>query len=71
MTIPVVPRPSRPELLTVSETAELLRVSEESVRRKVRCGDLPAYHLGAKGSPIRIPRAGLVAWLRESGEQRP
>jgi excisionase family DNA binding protein len=66
MTTPVASKPARPELLTVGETAELLRCSEESVRRKVRSGELPAYHLGPPGSAIRVPRAELVAWLRGS-----
>jgi excisionase family DNA binding protein len=51
------------ELLTISETAELLRCSEESIRRKVRSGELPAVQLGPPGSAIRIPRAALEAWL--------
>jgi excisionase family DNA binding protein len=67
MTTPVASKPARPELLTVSETAALLRVSEETVRRRIREGSLPAYHLGAPGSAIRVPRAQLVAWLRGTG----
>ena len=65
MTAPVAS--PRPELLTVSEVALLLRCSEESVRRKIRRGGLPAFHLGARGSAIRIPRHQLVEWLRGTG----
>jgi excisionase family DNA binding protein len=67
MTTPVA---SRPELLTVGEVAQLLRCSEETVRRRIREGSLPAYHLGAPGSAIRIPRAELLRWLRGT-EDRP
>lgn len=47
------------ELLTVREVAELLRVSPETVRRRVRAGDLPACKLSQRA--IRIRRADLDA----------
>jgi excisionase family DNA binding protein len=51
------------EYLTIQEVAEELRCSEPTVRRRIRDGDLPAVRLGGAGSPVRIPRAGLTAWL--------
>ena len=71
MPAPVATNPDRPELLTVSEVALLLRCSDENVRRKIRSGQLPGFHVGSPGSAIRIPRAELVAWLRGSWGPRP
>jgi excisionase family DNA binding protein len=51
------------EMLTVAEVAERLRCSEPTVRRRIRAGEIPAVRLGAPGSAVRIPRAGLEAWL--------
>lgn len=47
------------ELLTVREAADILRVSEESVRRQVRAGKLPAVRTTAEGR-MRIPRSALT-----------
>jgi excisionase family DNA binding protein len=47
----------------VAEVAELLRCSEPTVRRRVREGQLPAVQLGGQGSPLRIARDELDAWL--------
>ncbi|MGO4143452.1 helix-turn-helix domain-containing protein [Paenarthrobacter sp. YAF11_1] len=44
-------------LLTVREAAEFLRVTPETVRRRVRAGDLPACRLG-RGA-IRIRRTDI------------
>ena len=49
--------------LTVAEVAVRLACSEPTVRRRIRAGELPAVRLGGTGSPVRIPRAGLEAWL--------
>jgi excisionase family DNA binding protein len=46
------------ELLTVSETARLLRVGEATVRRLARRGKLPAIRVGGQW---RIDRDGLAA----------
>jgi excisionase family DNA binding protein len=51
------------EYLTIQEVAEELRCSEPTVRRRIRAGEIPAVQLGGPGSPVRIPRAGLTAWL--------
>ena len=34
-----------------------------TVRRRIRDGELPAVQLGGPGSAVRVPRAGLQAWL--------
>ena len=56
------------EYLTVAEVADELRCSEPTIRRRIREGSLPAYHLGSAGTAIRVPRTELIAWLRQSGE---
>lgn len=49
--------------LTVAEVAAELACSEPTVRRRIRGGELPAVQLGGPGSAVRVPRAGLDAWL--------
>jgi len=49
-----------PVLLTSGEAAERLRVSEHTVRRLVRAGELPALRVGAQ---IRIAERELETWL--------
>ena len=51
------------KLLTVHETAELLRVSDQTVRRLIARGTLPALQLDGKGSSLRIDPRELSAWL--------
>ena len=62
MTVLTAPDHER-EYLTVAEVAELVRCSEPTVRRRIREGELPAVQLGGPGSAVRVPRAGLEAWL--------
>jgi excisionase family DNA binding protein len=51
--------------VTVAEVAQRLRCSEPTIRRRIRAGDLPAVKLGhGRNSPVRVPAAGLDAWLR-------
>jgi excisionase family DNA binding protein len=54
------------QLLTVRETAALLRQSERSIRRKIHAGEIPALRLSEFG-PLRIDRRELEAWLFSSG----
>jgi excisionase family DNA binding protein len=54
------------QLLTVRETATLLRQSERSIRRKIHAGEIPALRLSECG-PLRIDRRELEAWLFSSG----
>jgi excisionase family DNA binding protein len=54
----------RGEYLTVGEVAAELHCSEPTVRRRIRAGELPAVKLGSgRNSALRVPRAGLEAWL--------
>jgi excisionase family DNA binding protein len=63
MTVMTTPDHRR-EYLTVADVAAELACSEPTVRRRIRDGEIPAVRLGGPGSPVRIPRAGLEAWLR-------
>ena len=57
------------EYLSIGEVAHELRVSEGTVRRRIRAGELPATQLGGPGSAVRIPRAALDAWLWAAGDE--
>ncbi len=50
-------------LLTVPETAKLLRISRNLAYELVARGELPAVRLGRV---IRIPRGALDDWVKES-----
>lgn len=70
---PAPPRPewiddvmqTLPPMLTVEETAEVLRMAPETVRRHCRSGELRAVqqHFGRGGSPLLIPRTSVADWL--------
>jgi excisionase family DNA binding protein len=53
---------ARDEWLTVKDVAALLKVSEETVRRWVREGELPALALGRKAG-FRIRPADLEVFI--------
>jgi excisionase family DNA binding protein len=50
-------------LLSLSETALLLGCSAPTVRRRVAEGELPAYQLADKNSPLKFKRADIDAFL--------
>jgi|tagenome__1003787_1003787.scaffolds.fasta_scaffold20964586_2 excisionase family DNA binding protein len=54
-----------PVLLTVRGVAERLGPHEQSVRRKIHSGELPAIRLGGRGTPLRVDAAELDRWLAE------
>jgi excisionase family DNA binding protein len=51
-----------PPLLTVPETAELLRLGTNAVYRAVKADDIPSLRIGGA---IRLPRAKLEELLLE------
>jgi excisionase family DNA binding protein len=57
------------DFLTVAEAADLLGVKHQTIRRKIRAGELPAVQLGGRGSHIRVPRAALERWLWSGGTE--
>lgn len=68
--------PAAQELLTVKETAVVLRISEPTVYRWIANGDLPAIRYGQprpegdtrRGGAIRIPKDVVMA-LRTLSEE--
>jgi len=49
-------------ILTIPEVAERLRLSRDTVYRKVAGGQLPALQLG-QGGPLRVSERALTGWL--------
>jgi excisionase family DNA binding protein len=47
-------------VLTIDEVAALLRVSERTIRERIRTGDVPAMHIGRR---VLIPVPQLVSLL--------
>ena len=58
---------TRPELLTIDETAEFLRVSDKTVRRMIDDGRLEAVAIGRQW---RIPRGALAELIRPGGTDK-
>ena len=54
-----------PVLLTVAQTASVMRVSKQTVYRLVHSGHLPAVRT-ASGRSFRIPEAAVLDHMRES-----
>jgi len=48
------------DFLTVNEVAELLKVSDKTVRRLATRGELPSFRVGAQ---LRFRRADIEAWV--------
>lgn len=53
-----------PEVLTLDEAAELLRVDRTDVTELLEAGDLPARRVGTQW---RLSRSAVLAWLRHQG----
>ena len=53
-----------PEVLTLGEVAELLRVEEAAVRELVESGELPARRIAGEW---RLSRTAVLGWLAGSG----
>jgi excisionase family DNA binding protein len=60
----------RHELLTVKETASLLRLHPITVRRMIEQGAIPAVQLAGKGTSIRIPLSALQRFCVDVDEPR-
>jgi len=49
-------------LLTIQESADLMKVSESTVRRLIRSGRLPAYKVGERGQ-VRVKAIDLEQYV--------
>jgi excisionase family DNA binding protein len=69
--------PAAHKLLTVAETAKLLRISKPTVYRWVASGDLPSIQYGQpraegetrRGGAIRIPSSAVKELLSVTAEE--
>jgi excisionase family DNA binding protein len=52
-----------PQLLTVREVADRLKLSEKSVRRRIASGELPAVRLGGRGTKLRVDERELDQYV--------
>jgi excisionase family DNA binding protein len=52
-----------PQLLTVREVADRLKLSEKSVRRRIASGELPAVRLGGRGTQLRVDERELDQYV--------
>jgi excisionase family DNA binding protein len=53
----------RPKWLSVKEVALRLGIHEQSVRRKIASGEIPALQLGGPGCALRVLEDELERWL--------
>jgi len=51
-------------LLRIPEVAARLRVSRDTVYRKIAAGQIPAVQLGDRRAALRVPEDELEAWIR-------
>ena len=57
------------EFLTINEVADLLRVSESTVRSYIRNGQLPCLKLGkGRSAAVRIRRSDIDALVGRKGD---
>lgn len=56
---------TKPEALTIKQVAQMLQVSEGTVRNLIASGRLRSVQLGGPGSSIRIPRREVERLLEE------
>lgn len=50
------------DIVTVKQLAEFLQVSEQTIKRAIKAGDLKAFKVGRDW---RIEREAVMAWLKE------
>ena len=50
------------KLLTIQEVAEAVRVSEQTIRRLIKRGDLAAYKVGERGQ-LRVEKLDLERYV--------
>lgn len=65
---PQLSRAKDMKLLTVQEVAEVMKVSEKTVRRLIKRGDLVAYKLGERGQ-LRVNEHELERYVESQRVQ--
>jgi excisionase family DNA binding protein len=56
--------PREPDVVSIAEAAKSLSVSQSTVRRLLKCGELDLVRIGRV---VRIPRKSILALLDRSG----
>ncbi len=57
--------PTPAEFLTIDQVAEVLHLSHQSVRRRIRAGELDIVRIGSgPKAPIRIASGDLIEYLQ-------
>ncbi len=56
---------SEDQWMTTAQVAELFQVTEETIRRWIRAGELPVLDLGARKGGYRIKRSDIDAFIRQ------
>jgi excisionase family DNA binding protein len=56
-----------PVLYTAAEVADLLRMNQQVIQRKLQAGEIPGYRIGREW---RVERAQLLEWLDAHSNQR-
>lgn len=51
-----------PEILTIKELAEFLKISESTIRRAINNGELKSFKAGKK---VRIEKEAVIEWLKK------
>lgn len=59
--------PADARFLTIREAADLLRVSQSTIRNAIQSGQLAAHRFGLRGGSIRITLAALNAYVAACG----
>jgi excisionase family DNA binding protein len=54
-------------LYTAGEVAEILRLNQQVVQRKLQAGDIPGYRLGREW---RVEHSQLIGWLEQHSNRR-
>ena len=58
------------EFLTIDDVAVILKIGVETVRRRIKQGEIPgARKLFGPGSPIRVNRKTFLAWVNGESAQ--
>lgn len=56
-----------PDVITIKQLAEFLQVSEITIKRAIKAGDLKALKVGRS---VRIERGSVMEWLEQKTKEK-
>ncbi len=59
-----------PEFITIKEIADMCRISERTVRRMMKSGEIPPAAVHRFGWQIRVESDAIREWLRDGTKSR-